>query len=230
MARTDWKFNDIVTEADMNQMGQELNEKETPAAAQAKADRAEENAKNYTDQQITLVTETGIPKLNVYEYKLSNIAIGTTDIEIPLETFDKKTDTVKLYINTVPRDSDFFMVVDAVRNEAGNILEKGKVILNQPLETVSKVTIEIWKNIPIGEAGSVSGKVIAVDSMPQNRVIGLTDALDSNTQAIGDVNDDFVAHKAETMPHRFVDNGTVYKYGWSTLDGYAVFNYEEVTG
>ena len=78
-------------------------------------------SKDYVDSQITLVTETGIPKLNVYEYKFNNIAIGTTEIEIPLETFYAPTDEVELFINTVPRDSDFFTKVDAIRDENGDL-------------------------------------------------------------------------------------------------------------
>lgn len=143
-------------------------------------------SKDYVDQQITLVTETGIPKLSVYEYKFNNINIGTTEIEIPLETFYKATDIVKLFINTVPRDSDFFTIVDTVRDEDGNLLEKGKIVLNEALTDVSKVTVEIWKNIPLGDEGSVSGIVIAPDSMPLNRVQGLSEELQGKVSKTGD--------------------------------------------
>lgn len=174
MARTDWKYDDVVTEKDLNQIGQEINEKETSTGAQNKANIAEQNSKAYTDQQITLVTETGIPKLNLYEYKFNNVAIGTTEIEIPLETFDKQTDTVKVYINTVPRDTDYFTV------------GTNKIILHDSLTVESKVTIEIWKNIPIGEEGSVSGQVIAIDSLPVDRVQGLGEVLDNKVNKSGD--------------------------------------------
>jgi len=178
MARTDWKYDDVVTEKDLNQIGQEINEKETAIGSQAKADTAENNAKAYTDQQITLVTETGIPKLNVYEYKFNDVAIGTAEIEIPLETFDKQTDTVKVYINTVQRDTDYFTV------------GTNKIILKSPLTVESKVTIEVWKNIPIGEEGSVSGQVIAIDSLPKDRVQGLVD-----------LESEFNSHKADHEKH-----------------------------
>lgn len=148
---------------------------ETVSGSQEKADKAEQNAKSYTDEQITLVTETGIPKLNVYEYKFPNVAVGTTEIEIPLETFDKSTDTVKLYINSVYRDSDFYTISDK------------RIILNEALSSVSKVTIEVWKNIPIGDDGSVSGTVIAIDTLPQNRVQGLTTALSDIETNVGNV-------------------------------------------
>ena len=124
-----------------------------------------EYARNYTDSQITLITETGIPKLSVFEYKFPNLAVGIKTIQIPLDTFDKQTDTVKLYINTVPRDSDYFTVS-----------ESGLITLTKALEVQSRVVIEVWKNIPIGEDGSVSGKVIAIDSLPSDRVQGLGSA------------------------------------------------------
>ena len=37
------------------------------------------------------------------------------------------------------------------------------------------------------------------------------------------------AHKADTMPHRFTDNGNVYKYGWRVEENdKLIFMYEEV--
>lgn len=177
MAKTNWQYNDIVTEADLNQLGQEINEKETIAGSQARAAEAVTIAKAYTDQQITLVTETGIPKLNVYEYQMDGEA-GAAEFEIPLETFDANTDTVKLYINTTVKDRSDFTVENAIYDN-GTLISRGKVVLNQPLSVDSRVVIEVWKNIPIGEEGSVSGQVIAPNSMPQNRVIGLEEALNS---------------------------------------------------
>lgn len=153
-----------------------LEEYETVEGAQAKANQAEQNAKDYTDEQITLITETGVPKLNVYEYKFDAL-VGEQEFIIPLETFDKNTDIVKLYINTTIKDSDFFTVINAIKDEDGNLIEKGKVVLNSPLTNKSRVVVEIWKNIPMGDEGLVSGVVIAPDTLPKNRVIGLEDKL-----------------------------------------------------
>lgn len=52
MAKTDWKLTDKVLPDDLNQIGAEINAKETPGGAQDKADQAEQNAKDYTDHQI----------------------------------------------------------------------------------------------------------------------------------------------------------------------------------
>ena len=40
--------------------------------------------------------------------------------------------------------------------------------------------------------------------------------------------DDFVAHTEDEMPHRFIDNGKVYRWGFRTLNGHPQFIYEEV--
>ncbi len=130
---------------------------ETVTGAQTKANTAETNAKNYTDQQITLITETGVPKLNVYEYKMIG-EVGQTEFTILLETFDVNTDTVKLYINTTFKDSDYYTI-------SGN-----KLILVNPLTKVSKVVVEIWKNIPMGAEGSVSGNVLAPNTVDDTKI------------------------------------------------------------
>ena len=58
--KTNWKAGDVPTASDFNRIEdniQELeNTKETPAGAQAKANTAEANAKAYTDQEVSIVT------------------------------------------------------------------------------------------------------------------------------------------------------------------------------
>jgi hypothetical protein len=39
---------------------------------------------------------------------------------------------------------------------------------------------------------------------------------------------EFDAHLAETMPHRFIDGATTYRWGLSVVSGVLTFNYEEV--
>lgn len=39
---------------------------------------------------------------------------------------------------------------------------------------------------------------------------------------------EFDAHKVDTMPHRFIDNGKIYRWGLSVNAGIVMFNYEEV--
>ncbi|SNT18798.1 hypothetical protein SAMN05446037_104926 [Anaerovirgula multivorans] len=45
-----------------------------------------------------------------------------------------------------------------------------------------------------------------------------------------DVIDNVISgHLANSMPHRFINNGTVYKYGFSVVNGGLKFSYEEVS-
>ena len=47
-------------------------------------------------------------------------------------------------------------------------------------------------------------------------------------QGIKDAHEDNNSHKAESMPHKFTDGGTVYRWGLSVASGVVMFNYEEV--
>ncbi len=51
-----------------------------------------------------------------------------------------------------------------------------------------------------------------------------------NYSKIKKVEADLASHKAETMPHQFIDHdkNKTYKYGISQKNGYMVFNYQEV--
>ncbi len=40
--------------------------------------------------------------------------------------------------------------------------------------------------------------------------------------------DDLAAHLADTMPHKFTDGATAYRWGLSVVGGVVMFNYEEV--
>ncbi|WP_025026327.1 hypothetical protein [Caldalkalibacillus mannanilyticus] len=57
MAKTDWKLNDVIQPSDMNQIGQEINEKETPEGAQEKVNEHEnrtDNPHSVTHSQVGL--------------------------------------------------------------------------------------------------------------------------------------------------------------------------------
>ena len=46
--------------------------------------------------------------------------------------------------------------------------------------------------------------------------------------AINEVNKQLTAHLQEIMPHKFLDNGVWYRWGFRTVDGEPEFIYEEV--
>lgn len=116
---------------------------------------------DYVDQQIALVTGTGIPKLQVYAQDLIIGTEGQTEFPITLNTFDPATDTVMVQTGML------------LLNPNGDyVVEGNKVILNEAVSEGQTVGIWVWKHVPIGEEGSVSGSVIGPNSMPVDRLTG----------------------------------------------------------
>lgn len=109
----------------------------------------------YVDQQIALVTSTGIPKLNVVPLPIEATVDGQTEFFINLETFDALTDTV--------------LVLDGrgmLLPNADFIVEGSTVIVNDPWNLGDIGGLLILKNVPMGDEGSVSGSVIAPGTIP----------------------------------------------------------------
>lgn len=112
---------------------------------------------DYVDTQITKITETGIPKLQVYPLDLIVGEEDQTEFAIDLSTFDVNTDTVlvqkgMLWLNP---NGDY-------------TVEDGKVVLSEGTSAGQTIGIWVWKNVPLGEDGSVSGTVIAPGTLPLN--------------------------------------------------------------
>lgn len=142
-------------------------------------------AKSYTDQQISLVTETGIPKLVSYPLLVTATADNQKVFEIPLDLFDANTDTLLVAINRAVLDSTQYTVTNTVRNEAGEVTQRAKLTLLSGVAATSEVTMVVLKNVPIGPEGAINGAVLAVDSVPINRVSGLEEALNNTTNLWG---------------------------------------------
>ncbi|MGM1048643.1 MAG: phage tail protein [Bacillota bacterium] len=140
-------------------------------------------AKSYTDQQISLVTETGIPKLVSYPLLVTATADNQKVFEIPHDLFDANTDTLLVAINRAVLDSTQYTVTNTVRNEAGEVTQRAKITLLSGVASTSEVTMVVLKNVPIGPEGAINGAVLAVNSVPINRVTGLQDQLDEAFQA-----------------------------------------------
>lgn len=113
----------------------------------------------YVDQQITLVTATGIPKLNVYPLPVEATEDGQTVFNINLSTFDAVTDTVLVQSGiTLLSPNRDYSVVD------------GTVVLTNGVPAGRTLDIWVFKNVPMGDDGSVSGKVIAPGTLPLDRL------------------------------------------------------------
>lgn len=122
----------------------------------AKTD-VESKANIYTDQQISLVTETGIPKLMVYPLFCTASEEGQTVFNIELDTFDVNTDTVFVQSGRTMLAPELdFSIVD------------NTIVLVEGVPVDRTITIYVFKNIPLGDDGSVSGRVIAPNSMSLN--------------------------------------------------------------
>ncbi|EHL04005.1 hypothetical protein HMPREF0322_05292 [Desulfitobacterium hafniense DP7] len=160
MAKTNWQYGEIVTEEDFNQLGQEVNEATAGLAVlEEQLGEAEQSSKAYTDQQIQLVTATGIPKLVTYTYVLEADQQGQTDFEIPLETFVKETDTVTVARNSTVLSTERYSVVDP------------KIVrLAEGVNIGTEIFVQVWKNVPIGPDGAISASVLANDTVTESKM------------------------------------------------------------
>lgn len=113
----------------------------------------------YVDSQIALITETGIPKLMVYPLMVTAGEDNQTVFPITLETFDIKTDNVFVQSGRTMLFPEHDFTV------RGNT-----VVLNEGVPFGRTLGIYIFKNMPLGDEGSVTGAVIAPNSLPLDRL------------------------------------------------------------
>lgn len=147
-----------------------------------KTEETYNESKYYTDQQIQLVTETGIPKLVRYEYTLYPTTENQTTFEIPLDIFDAETDSEVVVKNTVTLDP----------NEDYTI-EGKNIVLNEPVPLNTRLTVFIYKNVPIGEEGAINGAVLANGTIAFEKLDEATKNLINNFMSHSE---DYVKHTA----------------------------------
>lgn len=76
-----------------------------------------------------------------------------------------------------------------------------------------------------------TGKITQLVSWLANRIKAITGKAnwwDAPVKSIQQLSDEQAAHLADTMPHRFTDGTTTYRWGLSVVNGVVMFNYEEV--
>jgi hypothetical protein len=142
-----------------------------------------QQAKAYTDEQISLVTATGIPKLVSYPLQVTATEDKQTTFEIPLDTFEVATDTLIVVINRAFLDASQYTVKGAVRDDAGSLVKRAELVLTKGIAEGSELSLLVMKNVPIGEDGAINGAVLAKGSVPIDRVSGLQDKVDEAFQA-----------------------------------------------
>lgn len=194
----------------------------TPNAVKKTYERAilaEDNAKAYTDEQIALVTETGIPKLVSYQYLLTASTNNQTDFDIPLSTFDPETDTVVVIQNRTPLEHTAYEISDF--NSDGTYT----IRLNEGVDEGTDLHLIILKNVPIGPEGSINGRVLATNSVPLDRLEEVvetpTEAQQKATQAEQNAKDyadqQLASHLADTTAHGIGDKSTLLTTNKNTI-------------
>ena len=115
---------------------------------------------------------TGSVKLVQHSYDIS-LSGSTKKVNIPYERYSSVTDTLKVYVNGLAIQNDQYEITDPVEHDG--TVTKGYIMLKIERPAGTIVRIEVWKNVPSGEEGAVSGNIIARNSLPIDRIIGLND-------------------------------------------------------
>ena len=115
--------------------------------------------KEFVEEQLAIVMETGVSKLQIYPISCTATVDNQTVFNIDLESFDKETDTVLVQSGRTM----LFPSQDFTINE-------NTVVLNEGVPKDRVIGIYVFKNVPMGKDGSVSGKSIAKNSLPLDRM------------------------------------------------------------
>lgn len=137
------------------------------------------------NESVAGIVTTGVAKLVQHSYDIE-LSENTKKVNIPYERYSSVTDTLKVYVNGLAIQNDQYTITDPVEND-GNVTN-GYILLNVERPSGTIVRIEVWKNVPSGEEGEVSGNIIAKNSLPLDRIIGI-DNIRNNQNLL--INGDF---------------------------------------
>lgn len=168
-------FNDgsmvpIPNEKDINDIKAELTEA-TNVSNQNKKDVSE------LKESISGIIKTGVAKLVQYSYDIE-LSEKTQKVNIPYEKYSSVTDTLKVYVNGLAIQNDQYTITDPVENDG--IVTNGYIVLKVERPAGTIVRMEVWKNVPSGEEGEVSGNVIAQNSLPLDRIKNINSLANNN--------------------------------------------------
>lgn len=142
---------------------------ETVVGAEEKDAQVLIDAKTYTNQEIAKIEVSGGLKSATFDYELTATTDAQTDFVIPLETFNHLNDGVFVVQNTT-----FLSPISRY-----SIVEPNIIRLVNGVTPGTKLFVMVTKDVPVGADGSVDGLVIAINSLPMDRVIGLQEALNN---------------------------------------------------
>ena len=148
------------------------------------------NVSNKNKQDISYLKESidgisvtgGSVKLVQHSYDIA-LSGSTKKVNIPYERYSSATDTLKVYVNGLAIQNDQYEITDPVEHDG--TVTKGYIMLKIERPSGTIVRIEVWKNVPSGEEGAVSGNIIARNSLPLDRIIGLNDNMNKYEVAGG---------------------------------------------
>ncbi len=123
-------------------------------------------------ESVAGIIKTGVAKLVQYSYDIE-LSENTKKVNIPYERYSSVTDTLKVYVNGLAIQNDQYTITDPVENDG--IVTNGYIVLKAERPAGTIVRIEVWKNVPSGEEGEVSGNIITKNSLPLDRIIGIND-------------------------------------------------------
>ena len=127
---------------------------------------------SYLKDSIDGISATGSVRLVQHSYDIS-LSGSTKKVNIPYERYSSVTDTLKVYVNGLAIQNDQYTITDPVEHDG--TVTKGYIMLEIERPAGTIVRIEVWKNVPCGEEGAVNGNIIARNTLPLDRIIGLND-------------------------------------------------------
>ena len=130
-------------------------------------------------ESIAGIIKTGVAKLVQYSYDIE-LSENTKKVNIPYERYSSVTDTLKVYVNGLAIQNDQYTITDPVENDG--IVTNGYIVLKVERPAGTIVRLEVWKNVPSGEEGEVSGNIITKNSLPLDRIIGIDDITSNISQ------------------------------------------------
>ena len=130
-------------------------------------------------ESVAGIIKTGVAKLVQYSYDIE-LSENTKKVNIPYERYSSITDTLKVYVNGLAIQNDQYTITDPVENDG--IVTNGYIVLKVERPAGTIVRIEVWKNVPSGEEGEVSGNIITKNSLPLDRIIGINDITSNISQ------------------------------------------------
>ena len=134
-------------------------------------------------ESVAGIIKTGVAKLVQYSYDIE-LSENTKKVNIPYKKYSSVTDTLKVYVNGLAIQNDQYTITDPVENDG--IVTNGYIVLKAERPAGTIVRIEVWKNVPSGEEGEVSGNIIAKNSLPLDRIKNIDKLANDNLLLNGD--------------------------------------------